>query len=650
MAAPLAALAIVGGLFVVSQRPRLSHDEAVAMARRFAFEKQPLPEVDGYRHQEVREVHPSLMHLSAQISFVGAAVALGDLDGDGLPNDLIHVDPRNDQVVVTPAPGSGDRYPLFTLDASPLAFDAATTAPMGSLIGDFDEDGLADVLVYYWGRSPVLFFRGPAGAPSDSPTEAAPNREDFTPVELVAPPRRWNTSACTQADLDGDGHIDLVVGNNFADDSRILDAKAPGRAEMPESFSRAFNGGRSRLFLWGSDAQGAARAGFREVEGVLADEVAGGWTLAVGAADLDGDLLPEIYLVQDWGPDRLLHNRSQAGQLRFELLHGERTFTTPSSKVVGCDSFNGMGIDFGDLNGDGRPDIFVSNITSAYGLHESNFLFLSTGQTERMRSGVAPYRDASEAWGVSRSGWAWEARLADFDNDGTLEALQATGYAKGTIDRWADYHETALANDQLLRDPRVWPRVQPGDNVAGSDVNPFYVRAADGRYYDLARELGLAEAMNSRGIATADVDGDGLLDFAVANQWGPSFLFRNRAPSPGRFLGLALRLPVGDTDRPFSVSPGHPNARRDGPSRPALGAAAEVHLSDGRRLVGQVDGGNGHSGKRAPELHFGLGAAEVSEPLRVDLRWRGVKGDIREKTLHLPPGWHTVLLGGATHE
>ena len=50
--------------------------------------------------------------------------------------------------------------------------------------------------------------------------------------------------------------------------------------------------------------------------------------------------------------------------------------------------------------------------------------------------------------------------------------------------------------------------------------------------------------MVTRGIALADVDGDGRLDFAVANQWEPSFLFRNTAPNPGAFLGLHLRLPV----------------------------------------------------------------------------------------------------------
>jgi enediyne biosynthesis protein E4 len=62
-------------------------------------------------------------------------------------------------------------------------------------------------------------------------------------------------------------------------------------------------------------------------------------------------------------------------------------------------------------------------------------------------------------------------------------------------------------------------------------------------------------------------------------------------------------------------------------------------------MVSQVDGGTGHSGKRSPELHFGLGRIDESVTLRVDLRWRDSNGRIREATQYLNPGWHTILLG-----
>jgi len=54
---------------------------------------------------------------------------------------------------------------------------------------------------------------------------------------------------------------------------------------------------------------------------------------------------------------------------------------------------------------------------------------------------------------------------------------------------------------------------------------------------------------------------------------------------------------------------------------------------------------SGHSGKRSPDLHFGLGRVTAGERIRVDLRWRDPGGAVRSEVLALRPGWHTVLLG-----
>jgi len=323
-------------------------------------------------------------------------------------------------------------------------------------------------------------------------------------------------------------------------------------------------------------------------------------------------------------------------------LEGRKTLTTPSSKVLGRDSFKGMGIDFGDLNGDGRLDIYVSNIAAEFALLESHFAFLSTGETDLMRAGVAPYVDRSEELGLSRSGWAWEARLGDFDNDGTLEALQAVGMVRGAVNRWAELQELAMGNDELLNDPTNWPRFSPSDDLSGHLRNPFFVRESPGgRFHDLAAELDLGQPGVSRGIATADVDGDGRLDMAVANQWAPSSFHHNMSPGVGSFLGLHLRLPL--RSGPTWSRTGHPGA--DTPGRPAIGAEAMVILPDGRRLVAQVDGGNGHSGKRSPDIHFGLAQLPPGTPLKVSLRWREPGGRVRSDDLTLTPGWHTVQLG-----
>lgn len=631
----IVAATIIVTFYAFARLPGISARERTALAARFLFTARVLPELSGNPPRSVRTVHPSLQHISAWISSVGASVALHDLDGDGLPNDVCFVETRTDQVIVAPAPGTPSRYKPFVLTAAPLPFDPATMAPMGCLPGDFNEDGRADILVYYWGRTPLLFLRrGGILSPSG-----------YVACELMPRLERWYTNTATSADLDGDGHPDLILGNYFPDGARILDARAHQGEQMQDSMSRAFNGGSKRFLLWAGATAGAhPTARFRSVNPGLPAPVMYGWTLALGACDLDGDLLPELYIANDFGPDRLLHNRSTPGHVAFSLLEGKKTLTTPNSKVLGRDSFKGMGVDFADLNGDGLPDIYVSNIAAPYALEESHFLFASTGDVRRMKEGVAPYVDQSEPLGLSRSGWGWDCKLADFDNDRVLEAVQATGFVKGNVNRWPELHELAMGNDQVLRHPDCWLRVQPGDDLSGHQRTAFFVRASDGRYQDIGREIGLREPHVTRGIAVADVDGDGRLDFASANQWESSYLYHNESPRTGAFLGLYLRLPVHAEDLGAThVRIGTPGG--EGSDRPAIGAVAAVYLPNGKRLAASVDGGNGHSGRRSPDLHFGLGSLPADTHLRVDVRWRDPNGHLRQDTLSLVPGWHTVVLG-----
>ena len=581
--------------------------ERVKLASRFHFEQAALPVLTPST-RTVRPVRPSLAGFANWISAVGAGVALHDADGDGRSNDVWYVDTRIDEIVVAPVPGTGARFAPFDLHRAPGCAARNDAAPMGVLPGDANEDGLTDALVYYWGRSPLMFIN--VGRASARPDGLKPvlRAASFRCEELMGRSEDWFSSAAAFADVDGDGGVDILVGNYFPDGADVLDPNAKyDTIEMQDSMSLAFNGGDNRLLL-------RTRDGFRDVPNAFPKHVSKGWTLALGAQDLDGDLLPEIFFANDFGPDRLLRNRSTPGRPRFELIEGRRGFLDPKSKVLGFDSFKGMGIDFADVNDDGVPDLFVSNITDDFALEESTFLFVSNG-------GTLDYRDRSERLHVARGGWCWDARFADFDNDGVHELMQATGFVRGTVNRWPELHELAMANDDLLRHENIWPKFGADTDLSGDNRNPFFVRDASGGYQDVSAELGFERGTISRGIATADVDGDGDLDFALANMWAPSTFFRNDARG-----GNALVLHV-----------------RRGKS-PAIGATASVITPKGRRMTAQVDGGNGHTGKRGPELHFGLGEEIVA---MVEIRWRDREGRPQTHRFRAAKGVHTIALPDA---
>ena len=210
------------GLYLMTREWTLSKTESAEVVKNFRFSRMPLPEVNNHPpYKYVRKVHPSVQHIRAYISALGASVALGDLDGDGLQNDVVWVDPRTDQVICGPVPGTGARYETFALEpgSSLPNWDPATMCPQGSLIADLNEDGLLDVLVVYWGRSPIVYLRRSTLADSKTPPSAA----EFAAQELIQGDDRWYSSTAVVADLDGNGHLDLIIGNYLPDGSRMLD-------------------------------------------------------------------------------------------------------------------------------------------------------------------------------------------------------------------------------------------------------------------------------------------------------------------------------------------------------------------------------------------------------------------------------------------
>ncbi|WP_433574568.1 CRTAC1 family protein [Nocardia brasiliensis] len=634
----ICAVVVLLAAFLIAQA-QVATDDPADVARDYEFESMSIAMPPGYDQlpaKTVREVNPAYQNIRSWISSVGASIAINDLVGHGRSNGMCIVDTRTDSVIVTHTPTApqADRFTPFLLRPDPLIMDP-TMAPMGCAPGDFNGDGGMDLLVYYWGRTPIMFLH------KDNAADPAPA---YVPVEVVPPGNtrgqyngeRWNTNAVSIADFDGDGHPDIVFGNYFPN-SGVLDPNGRPDVVMNDSMSNAKNAAGERVLRWnGNDPDGTPV--YIEEKQAVPYAQATGWTLALGAGDLTGDLRPELYIGNDFGHDHLLYNESTPGTIRFGIARGERTWTDPKSFVLGADSFKGMGVDFVDLYNRGKFDMLVSNITTPWGIQESNFAWRNdTASPEDMRrelaDGRAPFSQQAQQLGLAWSGWGWDIKAADLRNSGTLNVLQTTGFVKGSGEnRWTWLQELATSNDVLVHDPRAWPRVAPGDDIAGDHTMAFYAKGTDGKYVNITDQLGTDAPIPTRGVAIADTTGTGTLDFAVARQWGAPAFFANRSPSMGNPLQLSLYRPAA---RAGSGSPAVIG-------QPAYNATVTVRTADGRTIHSQLDGGSGHSGKRSFDVHFGLGAS--TGPVTAEIAWLDNNGVPRHQTLQLRPGTHALML------
>ncbi len=632
-------------VFLVVGNPSAA-GEASQTAAKYSFKEMPIAMPPGYNDQKmntIRTVNPAYYKIRSWMSAVGASVAINDLTGHGRSDGMCLVDTRTNDVVVTYTPTAApeDRFTPFVLNPKPLPVDA-TMAPTGCMAGDFTGDGRIGLLVYYWGRTPILFL------PKASATTLTPDA--YCPQELVtgvdedghyAGPQ-WNTDAVAIADLNGTGHPSIVIGNYFPD-SGILDKHGQNNMVMPDSLSNANNGGGLHFLRWtGATTGDKPMVKYTEDRGAIPFHDSTGWTLALGTADLTGSGKADVYDGNDFGHGHLLYNRSTPTKLRFTEAKGDRGPTTPKSFVMGDGSFKGMGVDFADMNDKGHFDFMVSDITQNWGLEESNFVFRNdtssnAEMTQKLAAGKAPFTQRATEEGLAWSGWAWDVKMGDFLNNGQQDVVQALGFIKGKIDRWPWMQEMATMNDDLLSNPAMWPNFQPGDDVSGHQPFAFFAKNSSGKYVNIAKKLGFTDDTPTRGVAMADTTGSGHLDFAVARQWGAPDFYANTA-SVGKSVTLNLYRPSTD---------GKANTGLEGIGSPAYGATVTLN-TPGKPQIAQLDAGSGHDGYRSFQVRFGLG--EQSGPVPATVQWRDTAGALHQQKITLTPGTHNLMLTDTVKE
>ena len=281
--------------------------------------------------------------------------------------------------------------------------------------------------------------------------------------------------------------------------------------------------------------------------------------LGVLWGDYDGDGDQDIYVANDSRANYLFQNRGDGSFEEVGLLAGVAMSEDGNAQA-------GMGVALGDYDRDGDLDLFVTNFSDDY-----NTLYRNMGQ--------GTFRDVSYSAQVgfsSRQYLGWGTHFADLDNDGWPDLFVANGH--------------------------VYPQVE--DFEIGTSYRQgklAYRNRGDGTFEDVSGKWGadLNKPSASRGAAFADYDQDGDIDIAVNNLDGRPQLFRNEGgDSRGNWISIKLRGVRSNRD--------------------AIGARVTL-VSPGGRQLQEVQSGLSFQSSNDLRLHFGLGKDESVSELRV--RW-----------------------------
>jgi len=407
----------------------------------------------------------------------------------------------------------------------------------GCVAADYDNDGDQDLYLTNFGQNVMLENEGGRFL-------------DVTMQARVGDPR-WSTAAGF-FDYDSDGDLDLLAVNylDFTLDNNIVCKHGPHRSYCdPMQYNPVGD------VLYRNDGELSGAIVFTDVS-----EQAGialqGRGLGVAFSDYDQDGDTDVYIANDKDMNFLYENRQ--GQFAEVGLHAGTRYNAEGLAEAG------MGVDFGDVDNDGHPDIYVTNFS-----YETNTLYANDGRGE--------FRDATGAFDLAQVSYqplGFGTRFMDYDNDGFLDLFVANGHVLDNIERIQHGLRYPQPN-QMMR------------NLRGSS------------FRDVSASLGpsFSQAAVSRGTAVGDYDNDGDLDVLVTNVADrPNLLRNDGGNSEGNWLMVELEGAVHGG---------------------AIGTRVVVETASGRQLRERQTGGS-YLSNHDPRLHFGLGPATQAD---IEVTW-----------------------------
>lgn len=460
---------------------------------------------------------------------IGNGCAFLDYDGDG-NLDILLIGPK-------PALFRGDGKGHFQDVSAQTGLDRLQGHFLGCCVGDYDSDGFDDIYVSAY-RGGVLLHNEPGSNPSERVFK------DVTSESGIAP-QPWGTS-CGFADLDHDGLLDLYIANYVKFDPDVDIVLCPEQGILTGCGPRDYDAMHGVLY--------------RNLGQGRFSDVTKSWNAKSTGKSL-GVAFANFQTVNRTG--FAVANDLESGDL-FRTGSGGKLENVGKQAGVAGDREGavhaGMGIDWGDFDNDGKPDLFVTTFGD-----ETKCLYRNDG------TGV--FTDVSAERGVEKPTLpfvGWGCKFFDADNDGWLDLMIANGHVQDNV---------AKFEKSTYRQPVVFMH----------NLGP-----PNGMFEDGTKSSGVGRLprLVGRGLAVGDYDNDGLVDVLIVDSEGKPILLHNESGTPkDGWVGLKL---IGS----------------ERTNRSAYGSVCRV-IAGGKRYVRQCHPGGSYLSSSDPRVHFGLGTSKI---------------------------------------